>query len=115
MAAIKMVTGDRNPSWIIQLQDENTGEAVDLTDPNLLVKVRFRANGAAATLWEATCTKVTGGETAGQAQLDWAADALEYDEGYYELEVYLVDASSKRETCFRKVRIRLRERFADAS
>lgn len=108
MSVIKLVANDSLPSLLLQLTDAATGVAIDLSGKT--VKVKFRAQGSATTLFEATCTTVDA--AAGQVRMDWPTDGLDVDEGRYEGEVAIWEGDDVQ-TVYELLKFRVREDMAD--
>ena len=110
---ILLVANDTQPPLLAQLTDGVTGLPIDLTDPALLVYAKFRKKNSTTTIFTALCSKVSGGETAGQVQMDWpAATGLKtLTRGFYEIEWYTVDGTAIQ-TAFLTTLCRVRKDFA---
>lgn len=112
MATILLVANDTQPPLLHQFLDSVTGLPYDLTSPTRTAYAKFRKKNSTTTVFTATCSKVAGGESAGQVQMDWpAATGLTgLTAGYYEIEWYVVDGTDIQ-TEFDTTKCRIRKDF----
>lgn len=115
MSAIKLVQGDTRPRLIIDLTDEATGEAIDVSDTGTTVVVKFRETGADTIKATLACTKLitTGNGTpgaAGRVQALWPAGALDTS-GAFEGEIEVTFADGTIQTVYDKLKFSVREEF----
>lgn len=111
-STVNLVANDTLPPLLHQFTDSITGLPYDLTSATRVAYAKFRRRGSTTTIFTATCTKVSGGEAAGQVQMDWpAATGLKnLTTGYYELEWYVMDGTDIQ-TEFETTKVRVRKDF----
>ena len=106
---IKLVQGDSLPYIKLTLSDPITGAAVNLSEPEIVVRVYFRAAGSTTILSTILCEKVTGG-TGGQVRFNFAPDVLDVDPGPYEGEVE-IDFDGQTQTVYEVLKFNVRSQF----
>ena len=108
MATYRYVQGDTGPQLKINLTNETTNAAVDIT--GAAIALHFRAAGETTILFSRnfTITDAAGGE----AVLQWQTNDLNQEAGAYEGEIEIVKSSGIRETIYDKLKFRIREDFA---
>lgn len=107
---IKLVQGDTLPYIKLTITDPATGEAINLADPDVVVRVHFRAAGSDTILSTITCEKVSGGGT-GIVRFNFANGELDVDAGAYEGEVE-IDFEGKIQTVYDVLKFNVRSQFA---
>lgn len=108
---ITVVRGDTQPPIACQLTDTVSGLPVDLTPATKVVKAKFRKRRTTTVLFTATCSKVPGGEEAGQVLMAWPANALDGLLGLYEIEWSVEDSGGFLMTVPATTRIRVKADF----
>jgi hypothetical protein len=106
---IKLVQGDNLPYIRLTLTDPNTGSSIDLSDPDVIVRVYFRATGSDTVLSTILCEKVSGG-TAGVVRFNFPNGVLDVDPGAYEGEVE-IDFEGQKQTVFEVLKFSIRSQF----
>jgi len=112
---------DARPYFQVRVVDAQTGLAVDLSNTNYTARMLFRKVGETTTLADIPMTKVGDG-VAGQLQHSWAYDdsndvlALSTVEAgqRYEGQI-IIDFNGSDQTVNTKVRISVKERFAETA
>ena len=84
--SIKLVQGDTLPNITLTLTDPNTGDPINLSDPEVSVEVHFRKSGSTTLLSTIQCDKVTDGSD-GQVRFNFSGGVLDVPAGQYEGEV----------------------------
>jgi hypothetical protein len=107
---IRLVQGDNLPFIKLSLTDPATGEAINVSDPDVLVRVYFRAAGAETILTTINCEKVDGGTT-GQVRFNFPNGVLDVEPGPYEGEVE-IDFDGQIQTVFEVLKFNVRSQFA---
>jgi len=110
MAKINLVQGDNLPYIKLTLTDPSTGAAINLSDSEIVVRVRFRASGSSTVLSTITCEKVSGG-TGGQVRFNFGPGVLDVEPGPYEGEVE-VDFDGQLQTVYEVLKFNVRSQFA---
>jgi len=110
MAKINLVQGDNLPYIKLTLSDPSTGAAINLSDSEIVVRVRFRAAGSSTVLSTITCEKVGGG-TGGQVRFNFGPGVLDVEPGPYEGEVE-VDFDGQLQTVYEVLKFNVRSQFA---
>jgi len=110
MAKINLVQGDNLPYIKLSLTDPSTGFAINLSDSNVVVRVRFRASGSDTILSTIICEKVSGG-TGGQVRFNFASGVLDVEPGPYEGEVE-IDFDGQIQTVYEVLKFNVRSQFA---
>jgi hypothetical protein len=106
---IRLVQGDDKPDVTLQLQDERTETAVDLSAATTSVSVKFRQVGTTTVLGTISCTKIDA--VNGIVQFDFSSGVLDdIDAGMYEGEV-IISFNGLIHTAYDPVRFRVREDF----
>jgi hypothetical protein len=106
---IKLVQGDTRPALICTLKDENTGEAIDLTDCTVVLK--FRALGS-ETLQATVPGSVVNGPAGSVVFYPASApEMLQGEPGDYEGEVEITFADGQKQTVFDPLKFKVREDF----
>jgi hypothetical protein len=108
---ITVVRNDTSPPIACQLYDSVTGTLIDLTPPTRVVKAKFRKAGTTTVLFTTTCSKVPGGEEAGQVLMYWPANSLDDIVGNYELEWSVEDDGGLIQTVPTPTKIRVKADF----
>ncbi|NBT00933.1 MAG: hypothetical protein EBS61_09985 [Betaproteobacteria bacterium] len=101
---IGLVQGDDLPFIRLQFSDGQTGAALNLSDPEVIVSVRFRAHRQAEVLFSTICEKVDG------VRFNFAPDLLDVPAGLYEAEVE-IDFEGQKQTIYDPIRFVVREAF----
>lgn len=107
---IKLVQGDNLPYIKLTLTDPNTGVALNLSEPDVAVRVYFRAAGSSTVLSTIVCEKVDGGAT-GQVRFNFADGVLDVEPGPYEGEVE-IDFDGQLQTVYEVLKFNVRSQFA---
>lgn len=110
MSKINLVQGDSLPYIKLTLSDPATGQALNLSDSAVAVRVYFRAVGSDTVLSTIACQKVDGG-TGGQVRFNFAPDVLDVEPGPYEGEVE-VDFDGQTQTVYDVLKFNVRSQFA---
>jgi hypothetical protein len=105
---IRLVQGDTKPDILLELIDEDTGLALDLSPATTSVSVKFRAAGSTDTPAIISCTKIDAGN--GKVQFDFSGGILDVPAGAYEGEIE-VSYDGLTQTVFDVMRFRVREEF----
>ena len=108
--------GDTKPSYIFTIND-STGSPADFSSyPSLIVRARFREQGATLSLAVITCTVVNA--TIGKFKIaTWPAAVAAADEGIHELEIevdYQGDLT-EIQTVYNWVKFDVLEQFGETS
>ncbi len=106
---IKLVQGDSLPYINLTLTDDSTGAALNLSDPETVVRVYFRASGSTTILSTIVCYKVNGGAD-GKVRFDLSSVST-VPSGLYEAEVE-IDFDGLSQTVYETLKIFLRPQFA---
>lgn len=106
---IKLVTGDNLPYVRLTLTDPNTGNPINVSNPDIEVKVYFRAAGSETVLATLTCNKVDGG-TNGVVRFGFPGNTLNVEPGLYEGEVE-IDFDGQKQTIYEVLKFVVREQF----
>ena len=105
---IKLVQGDTRPQMKVTLTDENTGEAIDITNATCLMK--FRAVGA--EVLTDTLNGIVLDGVAGIAVFPWNSTTLDCDPGDYEGEIEVTfPAGAGRQTVYDLLKFKVRGEF----
>jgi hypothetical protein len=107
---IRLVQGDNLPYIKLSLTDPATGEAINVADDDVLVRVYFRAAGSDTILATINCEKVDGGAT-GQVRFNFPNGVLDVEPGPYEGEVE-IDFDGQIQTVFEVLKFNVRSQFA---
>lgn len=107
---IKLVQGDNLPFIRLTLTDPSTGSAINLSDPDVIVRVYFRAAGSTTVLSTIVCQKVDGGTT-GQVRFNFPNGTLDVEPGPYEGEVE-IDFDGQTQTVYEVLKFNVRSQFA---
>jgi len=107
---IKLVQGDALPNVRLALTDAVSAAAIDLSDPDTVVRVHFRAQGADHVLATITCEKLAGG-AAGEVRFNFASGVLNVEPGAYEAEIE-IDFGGLTHTVYEPLRFSVRAQFA---
>ena len=110
MSRIKLVQGDNLPYIKLTLTDSVTGSVINLSDPEVIVRVRFRAAGADEVLNTIVCEKVNTGTT-GQVRLNFPDGVLDVEPGPYEGEIE-IDFDGQYQTVYDVLKFNVRSQFA---
>jgi hypothetical protein len=106
---IQLVQGDTRPAIVCTLNDDTTGQAIDLSGAT--VRLKFRAAGA-TTLTATVVGAVT--DAANGACVFYPASApemLQGDPGMYEGEIEITFADNQVQTVFDVIKFKVREDF----
>lgn len=106
----KYVQGDTGPQIKVNLTEEDSGNAVDLTGGT--VTLHFRAAGEDQVLFSRQLYVNPDTATDGEAIVQWQTGDLDVDAGAYEGEIEVVRQSGLRETLYDKLKFKIREDFA---
>jgi hypothetical protein len=107
---IKLVQGDNLPYIRLTLTDPLTGTAINVSDPDVLVRVYFRTAGSTSILSTITCEKVDGGTT-GVVRFNFPNGVLDVEPGLYEGEVE-IDFDGQIQTVYEVLKFNVRSQFA---
>jgi hypothetical protein len=107
---IRLVQGDNLPFIKLSLADPTTGEAINVSDADVLVRVYFRAAGSTDVLATINCEKVDGGAT-GQVRFNFPSGVLDVEPGPYEGEVE-IDFDGQIQTVYEVLKFNVRSQFA---
>lgn len=110
MSNIKLVQGDELPYVKLTLTDSSTGNAINLSDSGVTVRVYFRAAGDTTVLSTITCEKVDGGAN-GQVRFNFSNGVLDVEPGLYEGEVE-IDFDGQFQTVYQVLKFNVRSQFA---
>ena len=107
---IKLVQGDTLPYIKLTLTDPATGEAINVADADVVVRVYFRAAGSDTILSTIQCEKVGGGST-GIVRFNFGNGELDVEPGAYEGEVE-IDFDGQIQTVYDVLKFNVRSQFA---
>jgi len=107
---IKLVQGDNLPYIRLSLTDPTTGLAINVADPQVVVRVYFRAAGDDTVLATIVCSKVNGG-TGGIVRFNFPNGVLDVEPGLYEGEVE-IDFDGQVQTVYEVLKFNVRSQFA---
>jgi hypothetical protein len=107
---IKLVRGDTGPQIMLALTDTVTGNPTDLTGAT--VTLHFRAADSDVVLFSRPAFINPDTDTTGVCFIEWADGDLDQEEGDYDGEVEIVNATGVRETIFGLLKFRIRKDFA---
>ena len=107
---IKLVQGDDLPNVRLALSDAVSATPIDLSDPDTVVRVHFRAQGEEQVLATIVCAKVAGG-SAGEVQFNFAPNLLDVEPGAYEAEIE-IDFGGLTHTVYDPLKFSVRAQFA---
>lgn len=107
---IKLVQGDNLPYIRLTLTDPLTQEPINLSDPNITVRVYFRAAETTEVLSTILCQKLDGG-VSGVVRFNFPNGVLDVDPGFYEGEVE-IDFDGQIQTVYSVLRFNIRSQFA---
>lgn len=107
--AIRLVQGDSLPYVYLNLSGSLTGEALNLADPNTVVRVRFRSTRSRAVLKTILCEKVEADQ--GRVRFSFSNGTLDVPPGPYEGEIE-IDFDGQTETIFDVLKFVVRSQFA---
>lgn len=107
---IKLVQGDNLPYIRLKLSDPATGEVINISDPDVFVRVYFRAAGSDTVLNTISCEKVDGGTT-GEVRFNFPNGVLDVEPGPYEGEVE-IDFDGQTQTVYEVLKFNVRSQFA---
>jgi hypothetical protein len=112
---ILLVQGDTRPRLVIDLADEATGDAMDVSDTGTSVVVKFRELGGQTLKATLACTKLITATNAtpgaaGRVQALWPAGALD-TAGSFEGEIEITFADGTVQTVYDRLRFKVREEF----
>ena len=105
---IRLVQGDSLPYVYLDLSGSLTGEALNLADPNIVVRVRFRPTRSRATLKTIQCEKVDAG--LGRVRFSFSDGTLDVPPGSYEGEIE-IDFDGQTETLYETLKFIVRAQF----
>jgi hypothetical protein len=108
---IRLVQGDERPFIILSLTDDITGTAIDLSNPNTSVLVRFREAGTTQEPAVINC-QILSPATGGKAVFNFVGGVLDVEPGMYEGEV-VINFDGEIETVYETLRFRVRENFGE--
>ena len=106
---ILLVQGDTLPWITLTLTNPETGDAIDVSEPDTTVNVYFRAAGSTTVLSTLACTKVVG--ITNKVRFNFPSPALDVPPGSYEGEVE-IDYGDAIQTVYEVLKFRVREQFA---
>ena len=106
---IKLVKGDELPQITLTLTDDVANSALDLSDSNTTVTVKFRLRGGTTTLSTISTTKLTNGSD-GKVFFNFAGGVLDVDPGEYEGEIN-IDFNGSSQTVYDTLNFRVRDNF----
>lgn len=107
---IKLVQGDNLPYITLTLTDPLTGNAINLSETNVFVRVYFRAANTTTVLNTIVCEKINNG-TAGQVRFNFSSGVLNVEPGLYEGEVE-IDFGGQKQTVYEVLKFSIRSQFA---
>jgi hypothetical protein len=107
---IKLVQGDNLPYVRLTLTDPADGTAIRIDDPDVIVRVYFRAAGSETVLSTILCEKVGDGTT-GQVRFNFPDGVLDVEPGPYEGEVE-IDFDGQTQTVYEVLKFNVRSQFA---
>lgn len=110
MAKIKLVQGDTLPNITLTLTDPATGEIIDVTDADIVVRVKFRAAGSDTVLSTIICDKVGGVQHKGKVRFNFSGGVLDVEPGLYEGEVE-IDFDGQIQTVYDVLKFNVRQQF----
>lgn len=105
---IRLVQGDQKPDITLQLTDNVSGSAVDLSAATTSILVYFRAAGTTTVLSTITCTKTDA--VNGIVSFDFAPSVLSVAAGMYEGEVE-VNFNGAVQSSYDLLKFRVRAQF----
>lgn len=103
---IRLVRKDTAPSIVFTLTDEATGNAIDISHPSTVVRLKFRKEGTTTLLQTIVCTKPGGVNV---VKATWPAASLDVDPGYYESELEITFNDGSVQTAFELQKYTLRQ------
>lgn len=106
---IKLVQGDELPYIHLELTSELTGQPINVSDPEAIVKVYFRAAGAPEVLSTITCEKVDAAN--GKVRFNFANGVLDVAPGPYQAEIE-VALGDQTQTIYDVLKFVVRPQFA---
>lgn len=106
---IKLVQGDSLPYITLTLTDPSTGEIINVSDADVIVRVKFRAAGSDTVLSTIVCEKVGGGST-GKVRFNFSGGVLNVEPGLYEGEVE-IDFDGQIQTVYDVLKFNVRQQF----
>lgn len=124
---LKLVQGDTRPPLVISMSDVDG--PIDISDAATVVRLKFKAEGAADLTATIVGSKLTGVQlddgtvsfaspynapgVGGRCQFDWlfAPHALEGDPGNYEAEIEITFPDGSVQTVYDLLRFKLREQL----
>lgn len=122
---IKLVQGDTRPQLVLALNDDTTGDPIDVSTAT--VKLRFRALGSTSILALLTASNIAGRQLedgsvdstapfnvpgkGGRCVINWSADALNQPPGDYEGEIEITFADATIQTVYDTLKFKLRSQF----
>ncbi len=106
---IKLVQGDSLPYINLELRNSSNGEVVDLSNPNTIVRVRFRSSKTRTVLRTIVCEKSD--PQVGKVKFNFSNGALDVPSGIYEGEIE-VDFDGQTQTVFETLKFNVRSQFA---
>jgi len=107
---IKLVQGDNLPYIRLTLTDPADGTVIRIDDPDVYVRVHFRAAGSTNVLATILCEKVGDGTT-GQVRFNFPDGVLDVEPGPYEGEVE-IDFDGQLQTVYEVMKFNVRSQFA---
>lgn len=112
---IKLVQGDTLPYIKLTLADPATGERINVSDGDVVVRLKFRAAGSTTVLSTLICEKVaeTVGATPGSTgvvRFNFPTGTLNVEPGLYEGEVEM-DFDGAIQTVYEVLKFNVRQQF----
>jgi hypothetical protein len=107
---IKLVRGDTGPQIRLNLTDTETGDPTDLTGAT--VTLHFREPGADTVLFSRPAFINPDEAATGVCYVVWEEGDLDVEEGNYEGEVEVINATGVRETVYVILKFKVRKDFA---
>lgn len=107
---IKLVKGDTGPQIRLNLTDTETGNPTDLTGAT--VTLHFRAQYADEILFSRPAFINPDEADTGVCYVVWEEGDLDVEEGNYEGEVEVINATGVRETVYVILKFKVRKDFA---
>ncbi len=112
---IKLVQGDTLPYIKLTLSDPETGERINVSDPDVIVRVKFRAAGSTTVLSTLICQKLieAPGTVAGDrgvVRFNFPNGTLDVEPGLYEGEVE-IDFDGQVQTVYEVLKFNVRQQF----
>lgn len=107
---IKLVQGDNLPYIRLSLTDPTTGDPINVSDADCVVRVYFRAANTTTVLNTIVCEKVGGG-TSGIVRFNFPDGVLDVEPGPYEGEVE-IDFDGTVQTVYEVLKFNVRSQFA---